>query len=294
MKYAFRMSTISRYSLGLGLVCTLGLLGCTESKTKNVPTPTPPPPVTTVANEEARDYSQYTEQIWADEFNSGALDQSKWTYELGGGGWGNQELQAYTNSRDNVYQANGNLVIQALRQQSGNNAYTSGRLITKGKQSFRYGRLDVRAKVPQGKGVWPAIWMLGADIDQNNWPVCGEIDIMELRGSRPNELLATMHFGNSASDHRYKGTTKTVATPLSDDFHTYSVVRSKDLLRFFLDGELYYTFTGNDASPFPFNNPFFLILNVAVGGKFDGDPDGSTVLPQQMQVDYARFYQYKQ
>ena len=293
MNYAFPMTTIRRYSLGLGLACTLGLLGCTETKTKNVPAPTPPLPPTTAVNEEARDYSLYTEQTWADEFDSGALDQTKWTYELGGGGWGNNELQAYTNSTDNVYQSGGNLVIQARRQQSGNNAYTSGRLITKGKQSFQYGRLDVRAKVPKGKGVWPAIWMLGSDIDQNNWPVCGEIDIMELRGSRPTELLSTMHFGNGFNDHRYKGTTKTVANPLSDDFHTYSVVRSKDLLRFYVDGAQYYTFTPSDASPFPFNNPFFVILNVAIGGNFDGDPDASTVLPQQMQVDYVRFYQYK-
>ncbi|MFD2785740.1 glycoside hydrolase family 16 protein [Hymenobacter rubripertinctus] len=291
VNYAFPMTIIRRYSLGLA--CTLGLLSCTETKTKNVPAPTPTPPPTAAVNEEPRDYSQYTEPIWADEFNGGALDQATWTYELGGGGWGNNELQAYTNSTDNVYLTGGNLVIQARRQQSGNNAYTSGRLITKGKRSFQYGRIDVRAKVPKGKGVWPAIWMMGSDIDQNNWPKCGEIDIMELRGSRPTELISTMHFGNSYADRRSKGTTKTVATPLSDDFHTYSVVRSKDLLRFFLDGNLYYTFTGSEASPFPFNNPFFMLLNVAVGGDFDGDPDASTVLPQQMQVDYVRFYQYK-
>ncbi|UYZ63119.1 glycoside hydrolase family 16 protein [Hymenobacter weizhouensis] len=271
----------------------LSLLSCTEKSKSSAPTPLPPTPTPPAVNEEPRDFNQYTELRWSDEFDGGTLDQTKWTYEQGGGGWGNNELQNYTNLPDNAFLSGGNLVIQARRQQSGNNAYTSARLITKGKQSFRYGRIDVRAKVPKGKGVWPAIWMLGADIDQNNWPKCGEIDIMELRGSRPKELISTMHFGNSTADHRYKGTTKVLTDDLSDDFHVFTVVRSKDLLRFYLDGQQYYTFTGADASPFPFNNPFFVILNVAVGGNFDGNPDASTVFPQQMQVDYVRHYEYK-
>jgi len=280
--------------LGASIVLALSLMACTESSKKNVPTPTPPtPPTVAVVNETPKEYADYTTLVWSDEFETGALDQTKWTYELGGGGWGNNELQAYTNSNENVFMNGGNLVIQARRQQSGNNAYTSGRLITKGKQSFQYGRLDIRAKVPKGKGVWPAIWMLGSDIDQNNWPICGEIDIMELRGSQPKELLSTMHYGTSTADHRYKGITKQLSENLSDDYHIFTVIRSKDQLRFFLDGQIYYTFTGSDASPFPFNNPFFVILNVAVGGNFDGDPDASTVFPQQMQVDYVKYFQYK-
>lgn len=271
------------------ILLALTLFACTETKTKDIPAPIPTVPA---VNEEARDYSQYTTLAWSDEFDSGPLDQAKWVYEQGGGGWGNNELQTYTNSVDNVTVTGGNLVIQALRQ-AGSNAYTSGRLITKGKQSFQYGRIDVRAKVPKGKGVWPAIWMLGSDIDQNNWPRCGEIDIMELRGSRPKELLSTMHFGNSAAEHVYKGTTQVQPNELSNDFHIFSVVRSKNQLRFFLDGQQYYTFTSSDASPYPFNNPFFMVLNVAIGGDFDGNPDATTVLPQQMQVDYVRYYQYK-
>lgn len=276
-----------------GLLLALGLLSCTEKSKSGAPVPTPPPPTTPAVNEEARDFAQYNTLVWQDEFEGGALDQTKWTYEQGGGGWGNNELQAYTTSPDNVYLSGGSLFIQARRQQSGTNAYTSGRLITKGKRSFRYGRIDVRAKVPKGKGIWPAIWLLGADIDQVNWPACGEIDIMELRGSRPREFLSTMHFGTSTADHRYKGITKVLAADLSDDFHVFTVVRSKDLLRFFYDGELYYSFTPSDASPFPFNNPFFMILNVAVGGHFDGNPDASTTFPQQMQVDYVRHYEYR-
>ncbi|QDA61269.1 glycoside hydrolase family 16 protein [Hymenobacter jejuensis] len=277
-------------NLRVSVLLALSLASCTEVKPKNIPAPTPGVPV---VNQEARDYAQYTDLIWSDEFGDGTLDLTKWAYEQGGGGWGNNELENYTTSPDNVFLAGGNLVIQAIRQQSGGNAYTSGRLVTKGKQSFQYGRIDVRAKVPKGKGVWPAIWMLGSDIDQNNWPVCGEIDIMELRGSKPREMLSTMHYGTSSADHRYKGTTQTLATDLSDNFHIFSVVRSRDQMRFFLDGQQYYTFTSGDASPYPFNNPFFVILNVAVGGNFDGNPDATTTFPQQMQVDYVRYYQYK-
>ncbi|SNC61541.1 Beta-glucanase, GH16 family [Hymenobacter gelipurpurascens] len=278
---------------GASALLALSLLACTETKTKDIPAPTP---VVPEVNEEAKELNQYTELKWNDEFDSGTLDESKWVREQGGGGWGNNELQNYTNSPENAFLTSaGNLVIEAKRQQSGNNAYTSARLITKGKQSFKFGRIDVRAKLPKGKGIWPAIWMLGADIDQNNWPKCGEIDIMELRGSRPKELLSTMHYANSSGARELKGTTQVLDADLSADYHIYTVVRSKNMTRFYLDGSAtpYYSFTGTDASPYPFNNPFFLILNVAVGGDFDGNPDASTTFPQQMQVDYVRYYQYK-
>lgn len=278
---------------GASLVLTLTFFSCTESKTKDLPTPIPPVPVKPVAGEEARSYGDYTELVWSDEFDSSALDQNKWGYDLGGGGWGNNELQAYTNSPDNVYLSGGNLIIKALKQQSGGNAYTSGRILTKGKKDFKYGRVDVRAKVPKGKGVWPAIWMLGSNVDQVNWPRCGEIDIMELRGSKPKELISTMHFPNSAGQRELRGFTKVLSKDLSDEFHVFSLVRSKSLLRFFLDGQEYYAFTGGDIVEYPFNNNFFAILNLAVGGQFDGDPDTTTTFPQQMEVDYVHFYQYK-
>lgn len=277
-----------------GASLLLALLGtaCTENKAPVIPAPVIVPAAT---NAEARDYAQYTEMVWNDEFNgAGPVDGTKWGYDTGGGGWGNQELETYTTSTDNVFQNGGNLVIQAVKSGS---SYTSGRILTKGKQSFQYGRYDVRAKLPKGQGIWPAIWMLGSDIDQNNWPKCGEIDIMELRGQNPTEFLTTMHFGNDGASHKQAGVDH-IRTPsaasFADDFHTYSAVRSKDQIRFYLDGALYYTFTSNDASPYPFNNPFFGVLNVAVGGNFLGNPDASTVFPQQMQVDYVRYYQYKQ
>ena len=287
LPYYFRR----RGRFGAGLLLALSLAACTEKKAGFVPDPAPP--IAAVANEEARPYADYTELSWSDEFDGGSLSASKWGYDLGGGGWGNNELQAYTNSNTNAYVSGGNLTIVARREQSGSNAYTSARLLTKGKQTFVFGRTDIRAKVPKGKGIWPAIWMLGADIDQNNWPRCGEIDIMELRGSRPTELLSTMHFGNPT--RVFKGTTAVQPNDLSNDFHIYSAVRSKDQIRFFIDGAQYFTFTRADvgSNPYPFNNPFFMILNVAVGGDFDGNPDASTVFPQQMQVDYVKHFLYK-
>lgn len=294
MSYILPLPTRCFRTFGTSILLALTLGACTEQKKANIPTPTPTPPVT-VSNAEKREYADYTELKWSDEFDgAGTVDPNKWMFDLGNNnGWGNNELETYTNANENVFQSGGNLVIQAIRQQAGGKAYTSGRILTKGKQDFQYGRIDVRAKIPKGKGVWPAIWMLGSDIDQNNWPLCGEIDVMELRGSQPKELLSTMHFGNSTADHRYKGITKSLSTDLSQDFHIYSVVRSQDLLRFFLDGQEYYSFSSSDASPFPFNNKFFVILNLAVGGNFDGDPDASTQFPQQMQVDYVKYYQYK-
>jgi len=279
---------------GASLALMLSLVACTETKSASQPSPPLPP----AADSEARDYSQYTELRWSDEFDGSAVDPAKWGYDLGGGGWGNNELEHYTNSTDNAYLASGSLVIEAKRQNQGNRNYTSARLLTKGKQDFNFGRVDVRAKMPQGKGLWPAIWMLGSDIDQNNWPACGEIDIMELRGQEPNKMLTTVHFGNNPSDHRLQGSPdQTLASgSFADAFHLFSVVRSKDQMRFYLDGSLYYTLASGSASPYPFNKPFFLVLNVAVGGNFlgpTGNPDASTAFPQQMQVDYVRYYQYK-
>lgn len=205
----------------------------------------------------------------------------KWGYDLGGGGWGNNELQAYNSSNNNAFVSGGNLTIVARREQSGNNAYTSAQLLTKSKQTFVFGRTDIRTKVPKGKGIWPAIWMLGADIEQNNWPKCGEIDFMELRGSRPSELLSTMHFGSSTCV--LKGITAVQPNDLSADFHFYSAVRSKDQIRFYIDGVQYSTFTCSDVgtNPYPFNNPFFMILNVAVGGDFDGNPTAAPHSPSK-------------
>ena len=278
----------------------LGLGACTENKSAPTPTPVTPTPVTptpAAVNSEARDYAQYTELMWNDEFDGATVDPTKWGYDLGNNnGWGNNELEYYTNSTENASLSGGNLVIQAKKQAQGGRDYTSARMLTKGKQDFKFGRVDVRAKMPKGQGIWPAIWMLGSDIDQNNWPKCGEIDMMELRGQEPSKILSTMHYPDAAGAHLYKGVSNITlpnSASFADDFHLFSVVRSQNQMRFFLDGTLYYTFSSSDASIYPFNNPFFLVLNVAVGGDFLGSPDASTVFPQQMTVDYVRYYQYK-
>ncbi len=276
------------------MLLALSLASCTEKKSTLTPAPTGP--AAPEVNVEARNYADYTELVWADEFAGSAIDPAKWGFDLGNNnGWGNQELEYYTNSPDNAYVSNGSLVIQAKQQALSGFNYTSARMLTKGKQNFKFGRLDVRAKLPRGQGIWPAIWLLGSDIDSNNWPKCGEIDIMELRGQEPNKILTTMHFPKNDGSHDQKGSPDQVLSSgtFADDFHVFSVVRSKDQMRFFLDGNLYYTFTSGDAPNFPINNPFFVILNVAVGGNFLGNPNATTVFPQQMQVDYVHYLQYK-
>ncbi|GAA4050794.1 hypothetical protein GCM10022409_41930 [Hymenobacter glaciei] len=294
MKNPLASVSVLRGFAQASFVLALGLASCTEKKA----TPTPDPiPVAAETNSEARDYSSYTEMVWNDEFAGNAIDPAKWGYDTGGGGWGNNELEYYTTSAENSYINNGNLVIEAKRQAQGGRDYTSARMLTKGKQNFKYGRIDVRAKLPQGQGIWPAIWLLGSDIDQNNWPKCGEIDIMELRGQEPNKMLTTMHFANTSGTRSMKGSPDQVLPSgnFSDSFHTFSVVRSKDQMRFFLDGNPYFTFTPSDVNggSYPFNNPFFMILNVAVGGDFLGPPSTSTSFPQRMEVDYVRYLQYK-
>jgi beta-glucanase (GH16 family) len=280
-----------------GLVASAGLLAVTTGCTQNPPGPviTPPTPTTSTAavNADLRDFAQYTELVWSDEFNDTSLDASKWAPEVKDV-WYNNELEATTSSRNNVNVTGGNLNITAIKENYNGRTFTSGRINTKGKKDFNFGRVDVRAKLPKGKGVWPAIWMLGSNDSTAPWPACGEIDIMELRGSTPNINNTTMHFGTTAADHKYKGTQYTLPTgDFSADFHTFSVVRALNQMQFFVDGTMYYTFKSSDATPYPFNNPFYVILNLAIGGDFDGNPDANTTFPQTMQVDYVRYYQYK-
>ena len=215
------------------LLCCLTATACTEEKEPFVPAPTPTPPAATEVNSEARDFNQYTELVWSDDFDGGALNQSKWTYEVSDN-WFNNELQATTNSSENLFLTGGNLVIQAKQEQLRNRQYTSARIITKGKQDFAFGRIDVRAKLPKGKGIWPAIWMLGSNDSQAPWPACGEIDIMELKGSQPSVNISTIHFGNTAADRKQKGTqVRLPSGDFSDDYHIFSLVRSKGQLRWF-------------------------------------------------------------
>jgi beta-glucanase (GH16 family) len=244
--------------------------------------------------------------VWSDEFNgkNGSLpDPSKWTYDIGGSGWGNHELEYYTNRRENVRIEDGNLVITARQEPYNvpNGAefeYTSARLKTQGLFSQAYGRFEARIKLPAGQGIWPAFWMLGDNIGSAGWPKCGEIDIMENVGKEPGINHGSLHAPSSTAATSDR--TATIALPagqkLSDDFHVYAVEWEPDAVRFYLDANLYATFNSANwpaGGRWVFDHRFFLILNVAVGGDWPGPPDEETAFPQTMLVDYVRVYKRK-
>lgn len=237
-------------------------------------------------------YTGY-EKAWQDEFSGTTLDAASWTYESGAGGWGNNELQNYTNRPDNLYLVNGKLVIQAQKESYQGSAYTSARIVTKGKKEFTFGRVDIRAKLPVAKGLWPALWMLGKKIDQTSWPACGEIDIMELVGLSPNKVFGTMHWGANTTSHQSFGTNYALSSGnYSEKFHVFSMVWELDKIEIFMDDISYCKFDKSKVgtAAYPFNEPFFFIFNVAVGGNWPGSPDATTAFPQQMIVDYVRVF----
>jgi len=241
--------------------------------------------------------------VWRDEFNGpkgSAVDQSKWVFDLGAKTWGNEELESYTNRPENVAIQDGNLVIQARQENyTGSDGikvnYTSARLKTLGKFSQTYGRFEARIKVPFGQGMWPAFWMLGDNIEKAQWPDCGEIDIMENIGKEPSIAHGSIHGpGYSGSDGIEARYTLPANRRFADDFHIFAVEWEPNTIRFYVDDELYVTRTPADlpaGRKWVFNHPFFLILNVAVGGGWPGNPDSTTVFPQTMLVDYVRVYQ---
>jgi beta-glucanase (GH16 family) len=244
--------------------------------------------------------------VWSDEFNSpdGSLpDPAKWTYDLCGEGWGNEELEFYTNHPQNAHVASGNLVITAQKEVTPRPSgpprqYTSARIKTQNLFSQVYGRFEARIKIPQGQGMWPAFWMLGDDISTVGWPRCGEIDIMENIGKEPAAVHGSLHGPpDPASGKHTADLTSTFSLPgnphLYDDFHIYAVEWDPSAIRFFIDQTNYVTFTRAQwprNAPWPFDHQFFLILNLAVGGTWPGNPDPSTVFPQQMLIDYVRVY----
>jgi beta-glucanase (GH16 family) len=232
--------------------------------------------------------------VWRDEFEGDALNTADWTYEIGNNnGWGNNELEYYR--EDNTSIVNGHLVITAKKQHFDNFDYTSSRLVTKGKQQFKFGRIDIRAALPEGKGIWPALWMLGSNVDAVGWPASGEIDIMELTGDIPNRVVGTVHYGANLAQHGFKSASKFADSGDSyqEKFHVYSINWENNLIEFLVDDEVYSTITPADLNgqPWPFNKFFFFIFNVAVGGNWPGSPDSSTKFPQYMIVDYVRVFQ---
>lgn len=244
-------------------------------------------------------YEGYT-LLWNDEFNNSEISNLNWTYELGDGtdyglpkGWGNEELQNYTNLAQNSAietdtDGTSALVITAL--EDGNGGYTSAKLTTEGLHTFRYGRIEARIKLPTDQGMWPAFWMLGENRPQVDWPGCGEIDIMELVGRSPSEVHANGHYVNA--DKRaanMQGSTSITNATFDENYHDFRVDWTPEELTFSLDGEIYLTLPiGDDMKEF--QRSFYLILNVAVGGSWPGSPDATTEFPQKMYVDYVRVY----
>jgi beta-glucanase (GH16 family) len=239
---------------------------------------------------------------WSDEFDrsdGSAPDPTKWNFDLGGNGWGNGELECYTNRRQNAQIQGGNLVITALRENSFPCSdgtvrnYTSARMLTQNRFEQAYGRFEARIKIPAGQGMWPAFWMLGTNVGTVGWPACGEIDIMENIGKEPSVIHGSIHGPG------YTGGTG-VSLPFalsggkfSDDFHIYAVEWAPGTVRFYVDTDLYATFTPASLPPgavWEFDHAFFLILNVAVGGDWPGSPDQTTAFPRTMLVDYVRVY----
>ena len=232
---------------------------------------------------------------WSDEFDgpSGQLpDESKWVFDVGGDGWGNNQLEYDSDSLENVaLDGEGNLRITARRQSIGNNRYTGGRIKTLGRFSQAYGRVEARLKVPAGRGVWPAFWMLGDSFPTVGWPACGEIDIMELRGQEPSVAIGSLHGPGYSGGGAITARHRLAEGRFDEAFHRFAVEWDPTRIAFLVDDEVYNVVRAADVvskGEWAFDAPFFLILNVAVGGGFVGDPDASTVFPQSMIVDWVR------
>ncbi len=230
---------------------------------------------------------------WSDEFDGTSINQNNWKFETGASGWGNNELQNYTNG-ENASVSNGMLTITARKENDTHKvgSYTSTRMVTAGKRDFRYGRIEIRAKLPKGKGTWPAIWMLGSNIGSAGWPACGEIDILEHIGSNPSMVQAAIHTPSS-----YGATINVKQQNLPDaetEFHNYGLIWTEKYLKFYIDtpDNVFYTYSPSvrNSSTWPFDKPCFFIMNIAIGGNLGGEIDDS-IFPQNMVVDYVRVYQ---
>jgi beta-glucanase (GH16 family) len=236
---------------------------------------------------------------WSDEFDGAAgtlPDPARWRFDVGGDGWGNNQLEYDTDRPENAsHDGNGNLLIVARKETFGDNAYTSARINTKGRFSQREGKFEARIKLPRGRGIWPAFWLLGDSIGQVGWPRCGEIDVMEYLGHDRRTVYGTLHgpgySGSQAISRRYE----LPAGTFDEDFHVFTVEWDPGLIRFFVDGTHYHTVTRrqveDDGHAWVYDAPFFVILNVAVGGNWPGSPDAATQFPQTMTVDWVRVYE---
>lgn len=240
--------------------------------------------------------------VWNDEFNGESIDSKKWGHEINADGGGNNELQYYTDRTENSYVKDGKLFIVAIKEDfsgpEGNRQYTSARLRTANKGDWKYGRFEIKAKLPYGQGLWPAIWMLPTDWVYGGWAASGEIDIMELLGHEPDRVYGTLHYGGSWPNNTHTGDSyKLSQGSFAGDFHVFRLDWEENEIRWYVDGVLYETqknwYTSGQEYPAPFDQRFHMLLNVAVGGNWPGSPNLSTPFPQIMEVDYVRVYQKK-
>jgi beta-glucanase (GH16 family) len=226
--------------------------------------------------------------VWNDEFNGTSIDLNKWNYEVNGDGGGNNELQYYTARPQNSSIENGALVIRAQQENYLSKQYTSARMNSNLKGDWKYGHVEARAKLPIGKGMWPAIWMLPTDWEYGGWPMSGEIDIMECLGQEPQKVYGTIHFGQSvATQQQMGGSMSLTSGTFNDDFHVFAIDWDSTSIQWYVDGKKYFT----AVKSFPFDKRFHLVLNVAVGGNWPGSPDEFTTFPQTMVIDYIRVYE---
>ena len=233
--------------------------------------------------------------VWSDEFEgpAGQLpDPANWAFDIGTD-WGNAQLEFDTDRPENVsLDGNGNLAITARRESYQGSAYTSGRIKTQGLFEQAYGRFEARLRLPAGQGIWPAFWMLGNDIDAVGWPECGEIDIMEYRGQEPSLVLGTIHGPGYSASAGVSGRYALQGARFDTDFHVFAIEWTEDGIDWFVDDDFYHSVDRSDPSGrWVFDHPFFILLNVAVGGGFVGPPNESTTFPQSMLVDWVRVYQ---
>lgn len=239
--------------------------------------------------------------IWSDEFNgpNGSLpDPEKWKIVTDGSGFGNQELEYYTGRLSNLHQENGKLVITARKESftgsDGSRSYTSARIESQGRFELKYGRIEARMKLPRGQGIWPAFWMLGSDFNAIGWPACGEVDIMENVGSEPSRIHGSLHGPGYSGANPLSGVFDLPnGERFSDDYHVFAIEWEPRTMRFYVDNVLYETQNAGDLPPgktWAFDHPFYLVLNVAVGGYWPGSPSASTRFPTSMLVDYVRVY----
>ena len=282
------------------IILSLFFAGCISQARTPVPTATSAPkPAPTQTQVDPASWNL----IWSDEFdqpNGSAPDPQKWNQQEGGSGWGNAELQYYTKAIENSFIQDGMLVIQAREEYMMGRNYTSARLTTQFKGDWTYGRFEIRSKLPNTQGIWPAFWLLPSHAIYGSGPAGGEIDIMELIGSEPGRSYATLHYGNPA-EHSSGWYDLPAGAAYSDDFHTFAVEWEPNEIRWYMDDVLYhsankwFTSAKKDAKfPAPYDQDFHLLVNVAVGGHWPGNPDETSVFPQTLYVDYVRVYQHPQ